>query len=96
MEETRVCKRCGKELPITEFYSNRYGLTYVCKECYREARSKSSKRTKEIEELRKQLCEARQVAIERFSPRELMQELYRRGYEGELLPPRVPVNIANM
>jgi hypothetical protein len=54
------------------------------------------KRNTVIEELKRQLAASRQTALENFSQRELMAELYRRGYEGELLPPRIPINIKNM
>lgn len=43
--ETKKCKECGRELPITEFRKTRWGhYTEVCKECsrakYAETRSK--------------------------------------------------------
>jgi ribosome-binding protein aMBF1 (putative translation factor) len=96
-QETRTCKRCGRELPISEFMTHKfYGHTHVCRECAAQARKASHKKANEVEELRRQLADARQTAIERFSPRELMAELYRRGYEGELLPPRIPINIKNV
>lgn len=40
-KETKVCKGCGKELPISEFYpckSNKDGLNGLCKKCYIEKR----------------------------------------------------------
>lgn len=36
MSATKVCKKCGKELPTTEFYNNRAnkdGLSDYCREC---------------------------------------------------------------
>jgi recombinational DNA repair protein (RecF pathway) len=96
-EETRTCKRCGRELPISEFKTHKvYGHTHVCKECNKAAYGKNKTKDKEIAELQEQLRECANKAIERVSARELMAELYRRGYEGELLPPRIPINIKNM
>lgn len=34
--ETKVCKTCGKELPLSSFASNRHGLMSVCRECVKE------------------------------------------------------------
>ena len=31
--ETKVCKCCGKELPLNNFFKNVFGYTSVCKEC---------------------------------------------------------------
>ena len=30
---TKVCKKCGRELPLEQFHKNRWGYTQVCKEC---------------------------------------------------------------
>ncbi len=41
--DTKVCKACGQELPITEFYphySTRDKLQHVCKRCISSQRSK--------------------------------------------------------
>lgn len=34
--ETKICKTCGKELPLSRFASNRYGPTSVCRDCVKE------------------------------------------------------------
>ena len=37
--KTKVCTKCGRELPITEFHisrRNKDGLQHYCKECKRE------------------------------------------------------------
>lgn len=31
--ETKICKCCGKELPLNNFSKNAFGYTSVCKEC---------------------------------------------------------------
>ena len=37
---TKVCKVCGRELPLELFHKNRWGYTKVCKECQKEAWAK--------------------------------------------------------
>lgn len=35
-KKNKKCTKCGRELPLTEFYRNKAtkdGLTYCCKEC---------------------------------------------------------------
>lgn len=35
--ETKKCKECGRELPVTEFRKSRWGnYTEVCKKCSKE------------------------------------------------------------
>jgi NAD-dependent SIR2 family protein deacetylase len=94
--ETKVCKKCGRELPVENFSinrSNKDGLQTECKECKAEymkgywLRRKAEK--KRIEEDIKEFEKKHKVYTNRdlakFTPRELMLELKARGYEGELL-----------
>ena len=73
--ETRTCKRCGQEKPIDQFRKNRLGFTNVCLECARSKRQQTMA-NKEQEE--------RVLTLADFTPRELMEELYRRGFKGKL------------
>lgn len=46
---TKVCPKCGRELPATEFYGNRHskdGLQDKCKDCQREWNREYVKRKK--------------------------------------------------
>lgn len=70
---TQVCKKCGRELPISEFTRNRYGITAVCKKCRRP--NASAYRIGE-----KPLA----VSVEAFGDETLMQELRDRGWKGTL------------
>ena len=80
--KTKVCSRCSMELPLTEFPKNaqcRDGHSGVCKKCKRE----------QIRDYRRNLAEKARLYDEReglkaYTPRELMLELKRRGYEGVL------------
>ena len=93
VDETLVCKECGKELPIEMFKMTRWGTrTEVCTPCAR-AKAEANKLEKQrLAQQEKEINEktARQLRLQDFSPRELMLELKRRGYEGMLtyLEPR--------
>ena len=91
MENLKRCKCCGRELPIENFKEGRWGRTSVCLECEtnhrREKkleRQEAAKRAKEDE-----IFEKKRLALEDFTPRELMNELARRGYKGTLSYTRV-------
>ena len=72
---TTICKRCGQEKPLEEFYNNRHGVSQVCRECARKKRH---------ETMAKRYAAQRALSLADFQPRELMAELKRRGYEGTL------------
>lgn len=74
--ETKKCYKCGRTLPVTEFYKNRStkdGLQSMCKDCIKERdAARASKTEKKMKTLR----------LFQFTPREIMEELSRRGYYG--------------
>lgn len=80
--KTKVCSRCGRELPLSEFPKNaqcRGGHSGVCKQC----------KAGQMRDYRQNLAEKARLYDERgglkdYTPRELMLELKRRGYEGVL------------
>src|SRR5690606_6491947 len=86
-QETKVCKCCGRTLDISNFKATRWGgKVSVCTECatkkLRENKQKKLDEQKQkVEDMR---AEARQLCLADFTPRELMEELKRRGYEGHL------------
>ena len=78
--ETIKCKRCGRELSYDHFKMTRWGdFSSVCNECVTKARMESVKAKKE-----KAVTDTRVLRLSDFTPRELMEELHRRGYEGTL------------
>jgi hypothetical protein len=96
--ETKVCKHCGRELPLENFYVNKSlkgGYDNTCKECKntyakewqkknREKKKLQAKENERIEfEKKYKIYTNRELA--KFTPRELMLELKARGYEGELV-----------
>jgi len=88
--ETKVCKKCGRTLPVSDFSKAGRGGGYrnVCKECHQNKMSEKRKETKEIrienERLRRKLEDAKNIKIVDFDARDLILELKRRGYEGTL------------
>jgi ribosome-binding protein aMBF1 (putative translation factor) len=87
--ETKICKDCGRELPIKMFKKTRYGdRVSVCTECATK-KMRENKEKKRIEEAIKVREQARidaevKTTLSSFTPRQLMEELARRGYKGEL------------
>lgn len=74
--ETRVCRECGKELPITDFYKTGIGdkRMHTCKRCVQDRRRK----TKDAKE------NAPYINMSKFDDELLFAELRKRGYTGEL------------
>lgn len=77
---TKVCNKCGNELPISQFYAHRGskdGYLGHCKRCHLDiAKTKRDKA--------KQICADSQNPLSTFTPRELIEELRKRGYRGTL------------
>lgn len=76
--ETKVCKVCGKELPLSEFRKSLLvpnGIA-TCKKCVNE----KIKKTK----LFKETTGSTNSELAKFTPRELIEELKSRGYKGKL------------
>lgn len=75
--KTKKCLKCGRELPVTEFYKKSKapdGLQAWCKKCQCEAVRSGCKYESggASEEMRM------------YTSRQLMEELAKRGYRGEL------------
>lgn len=66
--ETKICAKCGKELPLTAFFKHGHtkdGYRNVCKACENGS-------------------EFYNPELAKFTPRELIEELKARGYRGRL------------
>lgn len=83
--ETKVCKNRGRELPLSEFHKRHLGYDKCCKQCYSENRKQKHEKKKNIDDMERQLTEAKQARLNDFTPLELMLELKRRGYQGTLI-----------
>lgn len=81
--ETKVCSICGKELPLSEFYphkNSKDGYNAMCKFCHKERVHKAAAERKRL----KAIAAKGGKQLSDYTPRELMEELYRRGYKGTL------------
>lgn len=87
--ETKICKCCGKELPIEDFYKNGFGVTSVCKECHTKRAKEGKEERKRLKQQAVDAINARNLRLSDFTPRELMEELKRRGYDGKITYTRV-------
>ena len=60
MEETKICSKCGKELPVTEFYWRNKAKNIRrsdCKNCHKEyVKNKYKERHDEIQKIKNSLC----------------------------------------
>ncbi|WAX17085.1 hypothetical protein PF672P2_00070 [Parabacteroides phage PF672P2] len=75
--EVKLCARCGKTLPISEFDNhgtNKDGLQSYCRDCVREYNRERYRKGK--------LYSNPELA--KFTPGQLIEELKARGYTGEL------------
>ena len=95
--ETKICKCCGEEKPIESFTSNRFGISSTCKDCVRKKKAERKQNNNIIEELKRQVLNARNLKLSEFSANELMYELKHRGYTGNLVfVKRIDINIDNI
>lgn len=102
--ETKVCKHCGRELPLSDFYTNskaKDGYATYCKVCNnaisveyarkRRERKKAEAKENERMEFEKNYKIYTCKELAPFTPRELMLELKARGYTGDLLYQEVKI-----
>ena len=103
--ETKVCKHCGRELPLENFYVNKSlkgGHDNTCKECKNtyakewQKKNKEKKKAQKIEEERIEFEKKYKIytdkELAKFTPSQLILELKARGYVGTLLYEEVIVN----
>lgn len=95
--ETKICKECGRELPIQNFGNDGRGGTHcICSECMGKKISEGRKNKKRLKGLDDELQKARTMRLEEFTPRELMKRLHDLGYDGTLKYTLVEIiNISN-
>lgn len=94
-----ICDRCGGYFEEHEMSRGRYGVIGICRKCVGKAHSDGAKRREqkrnaaeqelkelrmEIADLKRQLSERNANTLEHVTPREMLIELKKRGYEGKL------------
>ena len=76
--ETKICSRCGRELPLENFNNkaaSEDGKQSYCKDCVKAYNMQSAVAKKAMQE---------ENPLSAFKPRELIEELRKRGYRGKL------------
>ncbi len=88
MEETKKCKCCGRELPLSEFSSNGLGTLSTCKECIQKKRAATRLKNEKERDFEKELAEAKKMRLADFTATDLMEELANRGIDGDMSIPQ--------
>lgn len=96
--ETKICSKCKRDLPLTEFYKKKCakdGLQYVCKECQKKESKKGTRTTgvnTSLERVERVDVGGRILTkvytnadLSKFTPRELMAELKARGFQWDYM-----------
>ena len=89
LQDKKSCACCGQVKTLDNFKMSRFGYRVsVCTECANKKRNetlaqKKKDAAKKMMEEQQKLSE-REELLRSFTPRELMAELSRRGYKGEL------------
>ena len=85
--ETKKCKCCGRELPLSEFHKTGFGVTNTCKECVVKKQKEGRAAKKKERDFEQEIANAKKMRLADFTPRDLMEELARRGIEGKMFIP---------
>lgn len=88
-QDKKSCICCGQVKTLDHFKMTRWGKRVnVCTECANQKARDNKIRKQQEQEIAKAREDAkkseRQKMLEQYTPRELMNELARRGYTGEL------------
>lgn len=77
MGELKKCTKCGRLLPLTEFYLHKGHHRSTCKDCCKKESQEAYMRLKNG-------TQSDKVSLSQFTPRQLINELINRGYRGKL------------
>lgn len=95
--ETKKCKICGSEKELKYFSKTGIGVLDICNDCMVQKRAEGRKKNIEKKKKEEEAATARFTRLSEFTPRELMEELVRRGYQGKLTYTEVhEIDISNM
>jgi len=94
-----ICDRCGGYFEEEDMTRGRFGIIGICKKCTSESHKEGAKNRKkkldaqnkelqdlriEVAELKRQLVEQNANALKHATGRDLIHELKKRGYEGNI------------
>ena len=88
-----MCKRCGRELPVSEFGKHartKDGLQHYCRECL--GKLMRSSRSKKKDAVQDDDTESAPASLANYTDHELAKELQRRGFRG-LVSRKVDITI---
>ena len=77
----RVCKCCGRELPLTRFHATKIGVMKTCKDCVKKHQIEGHAKKKMADLKDEEVAKARKARLSEFTPRELMERLKELGYK---------------
>ena len=86
--ETKKCKCCGRELPLSEFHKTGFGVTNICKECVVKKQKEGRAAKKKERDFEQEIANAKKMRLADFTARDLMEELANRGIDGEMSIPK--------
>lgn len=89
MEETKKCKCCGRELPLSEFSRNGWGVLSTCKDCVAKKKKENREEKKALRNFDEEIAKAKKARLSDFTPRELMLRLKELGYIGYIDVPQM-------
>lgn len=88
--KTKVCSCCNRELPIEKFKNDGFGrVRSICSECMGKKIAEGHRNRKKLRDFEEEIKNAQTMRLQDFTPRELINELKRRGYEGKLTYTRI-------
>lgn len=96
MEETKKCKCCGRELPLSEFSRNGVGVLNTCKECVKKKKIEGRAAKKKERNFEQEIANAKKMRLSDFTPRDLMEELANRGIEGDMKIPETTYKVVKL
>jgi len=94
--ETKKCKCCGRELPLSEFHKTGFGVANTCKECVVKRQKEGKAAKKKERDFEQEIANAKKMRLADFTPRELMQELANRGIDGEMKIPETTYKVVKL
>lgn len=94
--ETKKCKCCGRELPLSDFHKTGFGSLKTCKECVSKHKREARTKKREVRDFEQEIANAKKMRLSDFTPRDLMEELANRGIEGDMKIPETTYKVVKL